>query len=58
MPAYERLTLRPRFFWRGANGGTALLTLGAMNLVRRRDSKTVSPFKIAGDRDDPEEAPA
>ena len=36
----------------------ALATLAAMNLVRRRDSKSVSPFTIAGDRDQAEEATA
>jgi sulfate transport system permease protein len=35
----------------------ALVTLGAMNLVRRRDSSSVSPYQIAGDRDNAEEAP-
>lgn len=35
----------------------ALATLGAMNLIRRRDTKTVSPFNLANDRD-PEEATA
>ncbi len=36
----------------------ALVVLGAMNLIRRRDKSTVSPFNVAGDRDKPEEAPA
>lgn len=30
MPAFERSTLRPRLFWRGDDGATALVTLGAM----------------------------
>jgi ABC-type sulfate transport system permease subunit len=34
----------------------ALVTLGAMNLVRKRDVSSVSPFNIAGDRDKAEEA--
>ena len=36
----------------------ALLVLGAMNLIRKRDKSTVSPFTAAGDRDQTEEAPA
>ena len=34
MPGYERLTARPRFFWEGENGATALLTVGATNEQR------------------------
>lgn len=30
MPAYRRWTVRPRLFWEGADGATALLTLGAL----------------------------
>lgn len=30
MPRYERWTVRPRLFWSGENGATALVTLGAM----------------------------
>ena len=30
MPFYERVTLRPRLFWEGADGASAFLTVGAM----------------------------
>jgi iron complex outermembrane receptor protein len=30
MPGYERVTARPRLFWKGADGASAFLTLGAM----------------------------
>lgn len=30
MPGYERLTVRPRLFWKGAEGASAFLTVGAM----------------------------
>jgi iron complex outermembrane receptor protein len=30
MPGFERFTLRPRVFWKGSDGATALVTLGAM----------------------------
>jgi iron complex outermembrane receptor protein len=29
-PGYERVTARPRLFWKGADGASAFLTLGAM----------------------------
>lgn len=35
MPGYDRWTLRPRLFWSGADGGTALFTIGAMKEDRR-----------------------
>lgn len=35
MPEYTRWTLRPRLFWEGAEGGSALVTLGAMQEDRR-----------------------
>jgi iron complex outermembrane receptor protein len=34
IPFYERLTVRPRLFWDGANGASAFLTLGAMTEER------------------------
>jgi iron complex outermembrane receptor protein len=34
MPGYERVTARPRLFWEGAEGATALLTIGAMSESR------------------------
>ncbi|HEY8617920.1 TonB-dependent receptor plug domain-containing protein [Phenylobacterium sp.] len=34
MPGYARWTLRPRLFWAGEGGGTALFTLGAMREER------------------------
>lgn len=30
MPGFERFTVRPRLFWEGADGATALVTVGAM----------------------------
>ncbi len=35
MPAYERVTVRPRVFWKGTDGATAFATLGAMTEDRR-----------------------
>ena len=35
IPAFERFTVRPRLFWTGANGATALATVGAMTEDRR-----------------------
>lgn len=34
MPGYDRWTLRPRLFWEGEGGGTALFTVGAMGEER------------------------
>jgi outer membrane receptor for ferrienterochelin and colicins len=34
MPGYRRWTLRPRLFWEGERGGTALFTVGAMGEAR------------------------
>jgi iron complex outermembrane receptor protein len=34
MPGYDRWAVRPRLFWEGDNGGTALLTVGAMGEER------------------------
>jgi iron complex outermembrane receptor protein len=31
IPAYDRWTVRPRFFWEGADGANAFLTVGAMS---------------------------
>jgi iron complex outermembrane receptor protein len=39
MAAYERLTLRPRLFWTGAEGASAYVTLGAMR--EERDGGTL-----------------
>lgn len=34
MPAYERWTVRPRFFWEGAGGANAFFTIGTMTEER------------------------
>lgn len=55
MPRHERWTLRPRLFWAGAEGGTALLTAGAMGEDRRggtqrdRTTPTGEAFRQAQD---------
>ena len=39
MPRFARVTIRPRLFWEGADGGTALVTIGAM--TEDRDGGTL-----------------
>lgn len=55
MPGYERVTVRPRLFWTGADGASAFLTLGAMREERRggtipgRSAPDGQPFVQAQD---------
>jgi iron complex outermembrane receptor protein len=57
MPGYERVTARPRFFWRGAEGASAFLTLGAMREERiggtlpGRTTPDGQPFRQAQNSD-------
>lgn len=57
MPAYDRLTARPRLFWEGSEGGSLYLTLGAMTEERvggTLPGRTVpdgSPFPQTQDTD-------
>lgn len=46
MPGFERFTVRPRLFWEGAGGATALLTVGAMS--EKRDGGTL-PSRVVPD---------
>lgn len=46
MPGYERWTARPRLFWDGADGASAMLTLGVM--TEQRDGGTL-PGRVAPD---------
>jgi iron complex outermembrane receptor protein len=55
MPGYERLTVRPRLFWKGADGASAFLTAGAMQEDREggtlpgRTAPDGQPFRQAQD---------
>jgi iron complex outermembrane receptor protein len=57
MPGYERLAVRPRLFWQGAEGASAFLTVGAMR--EHREGGTLpgettpdgQPFRQAQDTD-------
>ena len=57
MPAYDRLTARPRFQWDGADGSSVYLTLGAMTEERTggtlpgRTAPDGSPFAQLQDTD-------
>ncbi|MBP2160539.1 MULTISPECIES: TonB-dependent receptor domain-containing protein [Asticcacaulis] len=46
IPGYDRVTVRPRFFWQGDNGSSAFITLGAM--TEQRDGGT-APGRTAPD---------
>lgn len=45
MPGYERATVRPRLFWEGVDGGSAYLTIGAMD--ERRTGGTLPGRTLA-----------
>lgn len=47
MPGYERAAVRPRLFWEGGNGATALLTVGATAEDRRGGTL---PGRVVPDR--------
>lgn len=55
MPGYDRWTVRPRFFWEGAEGAKAFITFGVMDEDRRGGTlvgRTVSdglPFRQTQD---------
>jgi iron complex outermembrane receptor protein len=57
MPGYERLTVRPRLFWKGADGASAFLTIGAMQEDREggtlpgRTTPDGRPFRQAQNTD-------
>jgi iron complex outermembrane receptor protein len=57
MPGFARLTVRPRFFWKGAEGASAFLTVGAMREDREggtlpgRITPDGRPFRQAQDTD-------
>ncbi len=46
MPGFERFTVRPRLFWEGVDGATALVTVGAMS--EDRDGGTL-PGRVVPD---------
>jgi iron complex outermembrane receptor protein len=57
MPGNEQVTLRPRFFWKGTEGASAFLTVGAMREDRQggtlpgRMAPNGRPFRQAQDTD-------
>lgn len=57
MPGYERVTVRPRLFWKSAEGASAFVTVGAMREDREggtlpgRTTPDGQPFRQAQDTD-------